>query len=49
LCGGIAASEVEKYVMIPLKEVFAELNGLQEMVSSSKKSEPNITMTFCNN
>jgi HAE1 family hydrophobic/amphiphilic exporter-1 len=49
LRGGIAASEVEKYVTIPLEEAFSELNGLQEMISSSKESESNITMTFHNN
>ncbi|MCL2390170.1 MAG: efflux RND transporter permease subunit [Endomicrobia bacterium] len=46
LRGGIAASEVEKYVTRPLEEVFSELSGLKEMVSSSKESESNIMMTF---
>lgn len=49
LRGGVAASEVEKYVTKPLEEVFAELNGLKEMISSSKESESNIMMTFHHN
>ena len=49
LRGGVAASEVEKYVTKPLEEVFSELNGLKEMVSSSKESESNIMMTFHHN
>ena len=49
LRGGVAASEVEKYVTKPLEEVFAELNGLKEMVSSSKESESNIMMMFHHN
>lgn len=46
LRGGVASSEVEKYVTRPLEEVFSELNGLKEMISSSKESESNIMMTF---
>ncbi|MDR2425818.1 MAG: efflux RND transporter permease subunit [Endomicrobium sp.] len=46
LRGGIASSEVEKYVTRPLEEVFSELSGLKEMVSSSKESESNIMMAF---
>jgi len=46
LRGGVAATEVEKYVTRPLEEVFSELNGLREMISSSKESESNIMMTF---
>jgi HAE1 family hydrophobic/amphiphilic exporter-1 len=46
LRGGIASTEVEKYVTRPLEEVFSELNGLKEMISSSKESESNIMMTF---
>ena len=49
LRGGVAASEVEKYVTKPLEEVFAELNGLKEMISSSKESESNIMMMFHHN
>ena len=49
LRGGVAASEVEKYVTKPLEEVFSELNGLKEMISSSKESESNIMMTFHHN
>ncbi len=49
LRGGVAASEVEKYVTKPLEEVFAELNGLKEMISSSKESESNIMMLFHHN
>ncbi|MCL2485181.1 MAG: efflux RND transporter permease subunit [Endomicrobia bacterium] len=46
LRGGVAATEVEKYVTRPLEEVFSELSGLKEMISSSKESESNIMMTF---
>ena len=46
LRGGVASSEVEKYVTRPLEEVFSELNGLKEMISSSKESESNVMMTF---
>jgi len=46
LRGGVASSEVEKYVTRPLEEVFSELNGLKEMISSSKESESNIMMQF---
>ncbi|MCL1971977.1 MAG: efflux RND transporter permease subunit [Endomicrobia bacterium] len=46
LRGGVASSEVEKYVTRPLEEVFSELSGLKEMISSSKESESNIMMTF---
>ncbi len=46
LRGGVASSEVEKYVTRPLEEVFSELNGLKEMISSSKESESNIMMMF---
>ncbi|MDR1417753.1 MAG: efflux RND transporter permease subunit [Endomicrobium sp.] len=46
LRGGIASSEVEKNVTRPLEEVFSELGGLNEMISSSKESESNIMMTF---
>jgi HAE1 family hydrophobic/amphiphilic exporter-1 len=46
LRGGVASSEVEKYVTRPLEEVFSELNGLREMISSSKESESNIMMQF---
>ena len=49
LRGGVAASEVEKYVTKPLEEVFSELNGLKEIVSSSKESESNIMMIFHHN
>jgi len=49
LRGGVAASEVEKYVTRPLEEVFSEINGLKEMISSSKESESNIMMTFHHN
>ena len=49
LRGGVAASEVEKYVTKPLEEVFSELNGLKEMISSSKESESNIMMFFHHN
>lgn len=49
LRGGVAASEVEKYVTKPLEEVFSELNGLKEMISSSKESESNIMMLFHHN
>ncbi|MDR1244210.1 MAG: efflux RND transporter permease subunit [Endomicrobium sp.] len=49
LRGGIASSEVEKNVTRPLEEVFSELGGLSEMVSSSKESESNIMMTFHHN
>ena len=49
LRGGVAASEVEKYVTKPLEEVFAELNGLKEIISSSKESESNIMMMFHHN
>ncbi|MFA7073619.1 MAG: efflux RND transporter permease subunit [Endomicrobiaceae bacterium] len=49
LRGGVAASEVEKYVTRPLEEVFSELNGLKEIISSSKESESNIMMTFHHN
>ncbi|MBQ3833907.1 MAG: efflux RND transporter permease subunit, partial [Elusimicrobia bacterium] len=49
LRGGVAASEVEKYVTKPLEEVFSEINGLKEMISSSKESESNIMMTFHHN
>ena len=46
LRGGIAATEVEKYVTRPLEEAFSELNGLREVVSSSRESESNITLFF---
>jgi HAE1 family hydrophobic/amphiphilic exporter-1 len=46
LRGGIASTEVEKYVTRPLEEVFSELNGLKEMISSSKESESNIMLNF---
>jgi HAE1 family hydrophobic/amphiphilic exporter-1 len=46
LRGGVASSEVEKYVTRPLEEVFSELSGLKEMISSSKESESNVMMTF---
>ena len=49
LRGGVAASEVEKYVTRPLEEVFSEVNGLKEIISSSKESESNIMMTFHHN
>ncbi len=49
LRGGVASSEVEKYVTRPMEEVFAELNGLKEMISSSKESESNIMMMFHHN
>jgi HAE1 family hydrophobic/amphiphilic exporter-1 len=49
LRGGVASSEVEKYVTRPLEEVFSELNGLKEMISSSKESESNIMMMFHHN
>ena len=49
LRGGVASSEVEKYVTRPLEEVFSEVNGLKEMISSSKESESNIMMTFHHN
>ncbi|MCX5782473.1 MAG: efflux RND transporter permease subunit [Elusimicrobia bacterium] len=46
LRGGIAATEVEKYVTRPLEEAFSELNGLREIISSSRESESNITLFF---
>ncbi|MGA2091438.1 MAG: efflux RND transporter permease subunit, partial [Endomicrobiales bacterium] len=46
LRGGIAATEVEKYVTKPLEEAFAEINGLKEMISSSRESESNILLEF---
>jgi HAE1 family hydrophobic/amphiphilic exporter-1 len=46
LRGGIASSEVEKHVTKPLEEVFSEINGLKEMISSSKESESNIMLEF---
>ena len=46
LRGGIPSAEVEKYVTRPLEEVFSELNGLKEMISSSKESESNIMLNF---
>ncbi|MDD3064698.1 MAG: efflux RND transporter permease subunit, partial [Endomicrobiaceae bacterium] len=49
LRGGVASSEVEKYVTRPMEEVFSELNGLKEMISSSKESESNIMMMFHHN
>jgi len=49
LRGGVASSEVEKYVTRPLEEVFSELTGLKEMISSSKESESNIMMMFHHN
>ena len=46
LRGGIAATEVEKYVTKPLEESFSEINGLKEMISSSRESESNIQLQF---
>lgn len=46
LRGGIAAAEVEKYVTRPLEESFAEINGLKEMISSSRESESNVVLQF---
>ncbi|MCB4792305.1 MAG: efflux RND transporter permease subunit [Elusimicrobia bacterium] len=48
LRGGIAASEVEKYVTRPLEEVFSEINGLKELMSSSRESESVINLKFHN-
>jgi HAE1 family hydrophobic/amphiphilic exporter-1 len=49
LRGGIAASEVEKYVTRPLEEAFSELNGLKEVISSSRESESTIVLRFHHN
>jgi HAE1 family hydrophobic/amphiphilic exporter-1 len=49
LRGGIASTEVEKNVTRLLEELFSELGGLNEMISSSKESESNIMMTFHHN
>lgn len=49
LRGGIAAAEVEKYVTRPLEEAFSEINGLKEIMSSSRESESNIVMKFHHN
>ncbi|MDR3112151.1 MAG: efflux RND transporter permease subunit [Elusimicrobiota bacterium] len=46
LRGGVAASEVEKYVTKPMENVLMELGGLKEMTSASKESESNIRMSF---
>ncbi|MBN1823061.1 MAG: efflux RND transporter permease subunit [Endomicrobiales bacterium] len=46
LRGGIAASEVEKYVTRPLEEAFSELNGLKEILSASRESESVVVMRF---
>lgn len=49
LRGGIAASEVEKYVTRPLEESFSEINGLKEMISASRESESVIVLKFHQN
>lgn len=46
LRGGIAATEVEKYVTRPIEEVFSEINGLKELMSASRESESNIILKF---
>jgi HAE1 family hydrophobic/amphiphilic exporter-1 len=46
LRGGVAATEVEKYVTNPLEEVFAEVPGVKEIISSSKESESNVMIQF---
>lgn len=46
LRGGIAASEVEKYVTRPLEEAFSEINGLKEIMSASRESESVIVLKF---
>jgi HAE1 family hydrophobic/amphiphilic exporter-1 len=48
LRGGIAASEVEKYVTRPLEEAFSEINGLKEIMSASRESESVIVLKFHN-
>ncbi len=49
LRGGIAASEVEKHVTRPLEEAFSEINGLKEIISSSRESESTIVLRFHHN
>ncbi|MEM2507193.1 MAG: efflux RND transporter permease subunit [Nitrososphaeria archaeon] len=46
LRGGVPASEVEKYVTMPMEEVFAEVNGVKEIISASREAESVITMKF---
>jgi len=46
LRGGIAASEVEKYVTRPLEGAFSEINGLKEMMSASRESESVVVLKF---
>ncbi|MBN1622246.1 MAG: efflux RND transporter permease subunit [Endomicrobiales bacterium] len=46
LRGGIASTEVEKYVTRRLEEVFSEINGLREMLSASRESESVIVLKF---
>jgi len=44
--GGVAATEIEKYVTRPLEEAFSEIPGIREIISSSRESESNIMMRF---
>ena len=46
LRGGIAAGEVEKYVTRHLEEAFSEINGLKELMSSSRESESVVVLRF---
>jgi HAE1 family hydrophobic/amphiphilic exporter-1 len=48
LRGGIAAAEVEKYVTRPIEGAFSEINGLKELMSSSRESESVCVLKFHN-
>jgi len=46
LRGGIAASEVEKFVTRPLEQAFSEINGLKDIMSASRESESVVVLKF---